>query len=125
MKAEDIIKKKVNPEGYAIPKKTLAQIALARIQARADTVFRVGDVVFTVATNPQRPVVHIYSVDNGSGFLRSCRKFMERVWKETTHNVLMAPISDKRVMKLAEKFGWKPAGKVASGHTIYLVERPQ
>lgn len=125
MKAEEIIKKKVNTEGWNIPQKTLANMALARIKAQADKVFRVGNVVFTVANDPRKPVVHIYSVDDGSGFLRSCRKFMERVWKETRHPVLMAPIADKRVMKLAEKFGWKAAGKTASGHTVYLVERPQ
>jgi len=125
MRPLDIIAEKLSTEGLDIPRGLLVQAARTRVTSGRDWVFAYGDLVFTVSKDPNWPSVHIYSLGVGTGLLKASRQFMDKVWERTGHERLLAPIKERRVMKLAERFGWHPVGHTRSGHTIYVIARPK
>ncbi len=125
MDAQTIIARQMNTEGFRVSKKALVHMALQRIRSGYDQAFQYNGVVFTVTRWPGEPYIHIYSKNGGKGFLTYCRQFMHDVWEETDHDYLLALIRNPRVMKLAQRFGWKDIGIHSSGARVYSCERPK
>ena len=123
MTSEEIIKKNIRNNEGPFSGKELRKRAIRRIRTGQDTIFRCGDMVFTVGVDFGVPIVHIYSNGVGTSIFKSCKKFMDRVWKETNFKFLTAPIQSKKVAKLAERFGWKSEFTSSTGTVIYKIER--
>ena len=124
MKAIDIVKAKVSPEGLPVPKALLEHMAAERITSKKDKVFQYGDVVFTLSVDqPDTPTVHLYAMNAKAKLLTTCGRFMQDVWVRTQFQVLFAPVRNKTVKKIVERLGWLPVGRNHFGHTIYIIER--
>ena len=123
LSALSIIKKKVDPEGFPIDKSVLMREAVKRVARGQDLVFQFGTVVFTLSRDRQE--VHLYADNAGCTLLSATAQFMRDVWPFARGDYLVAPILNPRVEKLAKRFGWLSMGKLASGHSLYMIRRPR
>jgi hypothetical protein len=125
VKPLEIIAAKANPEGRAIPQKLLGELLVQKVLIGDDEVFDFGPVVFTVGTDPNRPLVHLYSAGAGTGLLAAVAQFHRTVWRQTKHTYLLTLVENEAIMKLAKRFGWTAIRRLETGYTLFHLERPK
>jgi hypothetical protein len=121
MTPQTIVLKKINPEGFPVSQEVLEASVRYRFSRGMDYVFRYGQVVLTV--DKQTGMVHLYADESRGKLLRALSRFHQDVWKRTQLSQLIAPILNRTVMKLAERYGWQMVGMAATGHCMYKLER--
>lgn len=121
--ALDVIRARVDPEGYAVPKQELADMMERRVIDGLDHVFDCGALVFTVSKNPQYPVVHLFGAGPGRLMLAAGRRFMREVWAATGHVFLLAPVKNATVLKCCKRAGWRVVGIKPTGHVLIRIDR--
>lgn len=119
MNALEIVSKKISTEGFPVDEFLLRRHAL--LQAQNAYLFHYDRVVFVV--DRTRPVLHLYADDSGAALLQASRQFIADVWPSVPYQFLIAPIINPRVMRLATRFGFRPGEMLASGHTLYRLDR--
>lgn len=125
MNPHHIIKKKVSAEGFNIPTDVLFSFLMNDIKNGKMKIFYYHPVVFVVSSQPEYPVVHLFSDDAGHSIMSAGQKFMAEVWDHVPHTELVAPILSRKVKSFARRFGWKSTGKfTVTGHEVFLIKRP-
>jgi hypothetical protein len=119
----DIITAKVSSEGFPVPRELLIKAVERRFAQGRDLLFVFGPVVFTVTKDKTPPRVHMYSKGAGTGLLSATAKFHSELWKHVHTDVVVAPISNESVAKLALRFGWEPGERNRLGYTLYFLRR--
>jgi hypothetical protein len=119
----DIIAAKVSSEGFPVPRELLAAKAVERAADGRDLIIVVDKVVFTVSRDKRPPRVHMYSAGVGMNILSISARFQKELWKRIDSDVVVAPIRNESVAKLAMRFGWKPGETDKLGYTWYFIRR--
>lgn len=120
MNAIEIIRAKVSAEGFPIERRVLQEAATKRVASGQDLVLQYGDTVFTVSI---KGIVHMYSVENGPRVVRALRRFHRDVWWLTPHLLLHAPISNRKLQRIALRFGWKETDARQMGFTWFILKK--
>ena len=123
--ALDIVRRRVDTEGFPVSKRALRQFMEHRIILGDVKVLQYGSVVFALSLDRTPNTLHLYSDGAGSGIFAASRQLMNDIWKYAKGDRVIAPILHPTVMKLAERFGWKSSGYAKTGHKLYLLERPK
>ncbi len=120
-----LIRAKVSTEGLPVPRDIVVASVVKRLERGYDSVIDCGALVFTVSNEPRAPWVHVYGGGRPGAVLSAGRDFMRRVWEETKHEFLIAPIKEPTIRRAAERAGWKQIAVRPWGHAIYRIERPK
>lgn len=113
-KALAIVKKKFTTEGFPIDREWALQQTLRRLESAK--IYQYGNTVFTV---DKSGTVHLYRDGGKISLIEATKLFM----KDTAGQVLMAPIKNERVMRLAEFFGWRFIRELPGGFKLYEVRK--
>lgn len=120
-----VIQRKASNEGHAVPQEVVARYAVNQVLQGYHYVMDCGPLVFTVAHNRANPVVHMYGEGDITKMLAAGAEFMRRVWVETGHQFLLAPIKEPTIARCAVRAGWRKVGMKPHGHAVYRIERPK
>lgn len=120
LEAEEIIRRKANPEGFPISQEALASFLIKELPKKS--LLQYGNVLFTI--DKSTFICHMYSLGTGVELLRAMRKFTKDVWGVVNTNYVDAPVLNEQIKRILERLGFYEF-KVDSltGYKILRLER--